>query len=125
MIPRFRRRYIMHELNGQFLANLNPYDVTAHNTDGSSFVIDPEDKENPCWVTYDEKLVGQFAGIDVWEIDKSTVKITNLPEPKPNTKYIVSLVVKNLCPDRTDLLSPGDLLRVYGQPVGCRGLRNP
>lgn len=50
-------------------------------------------------------------------------EVTGLPDPEPWTYYLVSLVVRQACPDRADLLSPGELVRGSdGQPVGCRGL---
>lgn len=50
-------------------------------------------------------------------------KIEGLPEPRPNTFYIVSMLCKQACPNRKDLLSPSQLIRdENGQPVGCLGL---
>ncbi len=50
-------------------------------------------------------------------------KVTGLADPDGETVYIVSLLVKQACPDRQDLTSPGELLRnEAGQPIGCYGL---
>lgn len=51
-------------------------------------------------------------------------EVTDLPEPVDGTMYIVSLMVKQACPDRLDLLTPGELMRdKKGNPIGCCGLR--
>ena len=48
--------------------------------------------------------------------------VRGLPEPAERTVYIVSLLVKQACPGRTDLVCPGELVRdADGQPIGCNG----
>lgn len=52
-------------------------------------------------------------------------EVENLPPPQENTIYIVSLLVKQASPRRTDLFSPGELVRdVNGNVIGCKGLNN-
>ncbi len=53
--------------------------------------------------------------------------VTGLPDPVPGTWYIVSLLLRQACSDREDLLSPGDAVRdEAGRIVGCANLvRNP
>jgi len=54
---------------------------------------------------------------------QSVGDVVGLPEPQEGTFYVVSTLVRNAVPDRTDVFSPGDLKRdVGGQPVGCIGL---
>lgn len=49
--------------------------------------------------------------------------VTGLPEPVEGTLLIVSALVRAALPTRTDLASPGDLVRdAAGNPVGCKGL---
>ncbi len=49
--------------------------------------------------------------------------VTGLPPDDGITWWLVSLAVRLAVPDRTDVVSPGDLIRdATGQPVGCRGL---
>lgn len=54
-------------------------------------------------------------------------KVTGLPEPHDEVFYIVSMTVREACPTRIDVLSPGPLIRnEQGQVTGCTGLdRNP
>lgn len=50
-------------------------------------------------------------------------EVTGLPQSKAETCFVVSMMVKAACPNRTDLLSPGELVRGDdGQPIGCIGL---
>lgn len=48
--------------------------------------------------------------------------VTGLPDPKPDTLYIVSTLIQQACPGRTDLVSPDDAIRDSGGRVtGCKG----
>jgi hypothetical protein len=46
-------------------------------------------------------------------------KIRNCPDAP---LYVVSRVVVDACPDRTDLVAPHDLMRTQGKVIGCRSL---
>ena len=49
-------------------------------------------------------------------------QVVDLPEPTADTFYIVSRIVKNAVPDRTDVLVPGNLVRdAAGVIIGCNG----
>lgn len=75
--------------------------------------------------TVDEKNSPMTWGIEAF--NSATGEPTGVPAPVPDTVYLVSLSVRQALPDRTDLASPGDLLRdEKGQPIGCNGLKfNP
>ena len=48
--------------------------------------------------------------------------VTGLPSPQDGVYFVVSRLVLSACPDRTDLLCPGELIRdVDGNVVGCKG----
>lgn len=50
-------------------------------------------------------------------------EIEGLPEPQPDTMFIVSLLVAQAAPYRTDVVSPSGLVRdTQGCPIGCEGL---
>ena len=50
-------------------------------------------------------------------------EVTGLPEQHPLRMLIVSSMVRMACPERLDLVSPGELVRdENGRPVGCQGL---
>lgn len=47
----------------------------------------------------------------------------NLPDPQPDTIYIVSTLVLQQCAGRTDVFSPGPAIRdSEGRIIGCDGL---
>lgn len=48
-------------------------------------------------------------------------EVTNLPEPESNTFFIVSMMVKNACPERKDLLAVNETVRdSEGRIVGAK-----
>ena len=48
--------------------------------------------------------------------------VTGLPDPVSGTYCVVSRLVFSACPDRSDLLCPGELIRdADGNVVGCKG----
>ena len=48
--------------------------------------------------------------------------IVGLPEPREGVLYVVSGLVRSAVPSRTDVASPGELVRnEAGQPIGCLG----
>ena len=50
-------------------------------------------------------------------------EVTGLPPAEEGVYLIVSRLVLQACPERHDLLSPGELVRgPDGQPIGCKGL---
>ena len=49
--------------------------------------------------------------------------VVDLPEPEKDVMLVVSRLVASACPDRSDLLVPGPLVRdSEGKVIGCRGL---
>jgi hypothetical protein len=49
--------------------------------------------------------------------------VTGLPEPTPDTIYVVSGMVAARFGDRADVFAPGELVRDDGgNVIGCRGL---
>lgn len=50
-------------------------------------------------------------------------EVQGLPEAEEDTLYVVSALVRAAVPHRTDVASPGELVRDNdGKPIGCRGL---
>jgi len=48
--------------------------------------------------------------------------VVGLPEREGGTLYIVSAMVKSAATDRSDCVSPGELVRdVAGNVIGCKG----
>jgi hypothetical protein len=105
------------------LRNLTPHSVTII-TDTGSVYLPPEPGIRP-WV---DETHTDAEPVFVDAVPVPTVRVVggaavDLPEPVPGTLLIVSRVIAEACPDRTDLLVPYDLVRdEAGQVVGCRRL---
>lgn len=53
-------------------------------------------------------------------------EVIGLPDYQPDVAYVVSAMVAAACGVRSDVFSPGPLVRgADGQPVGCLGLTGP
>ena len=67
------------------------------------------------------KQVMSIGNIPVFSVEFGEVE--NLPEPEPETVFVVSALVAQRVPEREDVFSPGELVRdESGQPIGCKGL---
>ena len=68
-----------------------------------------------------ETLTGQQEGVPLFQSTHGEVE--GLPPQEEGVLLVVSLVVRLTVADRTDVASPGRLLRnAGGQPMGCYGL---
>ena len=105
------------------LRNLTPHPVTIITEIGSVQLL-PEPGPRP-HIDEMREITGH---VFVEDMPVPTVRITagsavDLPEPEPNTLLIVSRVIAEARPDRTDLLVPYDLVRdEAGRVVACRSL---
>lgn len=106
------------------IVNLTPHDVAIYNTsdcilnNGRLYLREKEDMEypeslrvypaakEPARVTFVQKTVGKADRILIYRW--TAEEITGLPEPKRGTWYIVSKTVAQACPERDDLLIPGN-----------------
>jgi len=93
--------------------------LTPHAINFGDRSIEPSGKIARCSEVSSE--AGEHAGIKL--IRRSYGKIVDLPEPKEGTIFIVSILVRQACPSRTDIASPGDLIRDNdGKIVGAINL---
>lgn len=53
-----------------------------------------------------------------------TAKVIGLPEPQPDTIYIVSNLVLNHIKNRADVVATGAPVKQRGQIIGCKGFRS-
>lgn len=68
-----------------------------------------------------EEIIDEIAGIPVTR--QTFGEVVDLPAPEDGTYLVVSRLVAAACPERTDLLCPGPMVRgENGRPVGCNGL---
>lgn len=98
--------------------NLTPHAVNIV-VNGNEMVIEPT---GVCPRVYTiEEPDGSIDGIQVFRLTYGSVE--GLPEPVEGTNLIVSKMVRDACPNRTDLFYPTRLLRDdAGRIVGCGGL---
>jgi len=105
------------------IVNLTPHklNVFADTTGGPELVNTFEPSGTVARVAIKKVLIGDAAGVPLYETIFGDVE--NLPESQQDTIFVVSLLVRQAAPERTDLYSPGELLRNEdGQPIGCIGL---
>jgi hypothetical protein len=102
--------------------NLTPHDVNVYDDAGNIVATYPATGQSVRVETKTEKI-GEINGVPV--STQTYGEITGLPDRKPNTVYLVSLVVR-MATDRDDLLSPdtspqGAVRNENGQIIGTRG----
>lgn len=74
--------------------------------------------DSPVRLSSTSNKVGEINGIP---INNVTFGITDFPPKKDNVFYIVSALVKNAFPNRSDLLVPHDVVRDEdGNIIGCK-----
>lgn len=111
--------------------NATPHDILVVSEDGSTVRIPkPDDESGVARVTVERQKVATppFETVEgaVFAPVYTSVfgEVVNLPPQRPNVFYIVSSVVAQACPGRTDLLVPDELVRdEEGRVVGCRSFR--
>ncbi len=118
------------------IINLTPHEVTIYSSmdcilqDGKLFLREEEEEtppqplrvypaaDVPARVVFDWEVDGVADGVCImcWK----SREFSGLPEPKPDTWYIVSRIFAQVYPERSDLLIPGDMVRgKNGAVVGC------
>lgn len=95
--------------------NLTEHDVNLYLESGV-FTFKPE--REVCRVDVKNKLVANHDGVLIMSVEYGEVQ--NLPEPEADVLFIVSGLARAACPNRFDLVSPGDLVRKDGKVIGCR-----
>ena len=99
------------------IINVTPHDITI--------VMDGATRTFPrtgqvARVSQSETIVGSIDGIPVTEVVFGTP--VDIPDPAPNTVFIVSRIVAAAMPDRDDFVIPGPAVRnEEGVIIGARG----
>jgi hypothetical protein len=97
--------------------NLTPHQVSIN---GRLFPP-PKNRSQIARVEFTLMKVDCIEGVDLIAVAYSVVR--GLPEPQPDTIFIVSSMVRTEVPHRTDVASPRDQIKnEYNQIVGCRSL---
>lgn len=101
------------------IINLTPHDINI--VDSNLNVINTFKSEGIARVSANSVLKGYIKDINIYSTQYG--EVTGLPDQQEGTYYIVSMLVKQALPNRTDLFSPSQLQRdSKGQPIGCLGL---
>lgn len=104
------------------LVNLTPHEINIITPEGE-IKIQPSGVVARVSVT--RETVGEIT------VDGKTIpiyknkfgQVENLPDPAPETIYIVSSIVAQAVPDRTDVMVPDDPVRdEAGRIIGAKGL---
>lgn len=99
--------------------NLTPHAINIITSDRQP--IATFESEGVARVATKSVQTGEIDGVPIFETQYGQME--GLPEPQTNVFYIVSMLCKQACPKRKDLLIPSQLIRdEKGQPVGCLGL---
>ncbi len=101
--------------------NLTPHEINLANAAGEIILSVPS-TGGSCRVSTTQKVVGT---IDGFTVNKTTYgAIEGLPEPADDTVYIVSILVAQLVPDRSDVVAPDSgptAIRENGQIKAVKG----
>jgi len=101
------------------IVNCTAHILNIHREDGSILDIHPSGRCPRVTAT-------TVAAVTVQGIAVMTTtygEVVGLPDPIEGVLFVVSGMVRAASPERTDLASPGPLLRdADNQPCGCKGL---
>ena len=100
------------------IINLTPHPVNLLDVDANVVITFYSEGLARC--SQNDIIIGKL-NKDIILTKTSYGEVIGLPEQSPRTFYIVSRLVLNALPNRTDLLVPNQLIRdSEGQIVGCR-----
>jgi hypothetical protein len=111
------------------LVNLTPHPVMFFGDEGEKCAIEPsgvvvrvsENSQVSGLLTIRDQLNGHDVEVEV--VNVMTSGVEGLPDSVAGTLYVVSRIVAEACPHRSDLVFPVDLVRREdGSIVGCRRL---
>lgn len=109
----------MEHINSVRLVNLTPHRVTVINDGNEVMTIEASGVVARCKT--DTVIVGSINGVPITRTVFGDVE--GLPEASTGVFYIVSAIVKNARPDRSDLLVPVGVVKDdEGRIVGCTSL---
>ena len=95
--------------------NLTTHKITILSDDGP---IEISASGSVARVSTDYKMSSMMDGVRICKTEYGPVE--GLPDPAPDTFYLVSNLVRLALPERKDLLAPGELVRdPAGIPMGC------
>ena len=102
------------------IKNCTPHDICVHVVSASAVIKFP-----PCGIIPRCEQREIFVDkIDTIPVTKQVFgEVIDLPEQEDGVYLVVSRLVAAACPNRSDLLIPGPLVRdEAGKVIGCKGL---
>ena len=103
------------------IINLTPHALRLLAEDGKTVATEIQPSGQIARVAAKAVLVGHAGAVPLYHTEYGAVE--GLPEPQPETIYVVSGLVRAAVPHREDVYSPGRLVRDdQGRPVGAIGL---
>ena len=102
------------------IINLTPHTITF--LDGNNSVLATVEPSGVvARAAQTREAVGEVNGIPVNQCSYGAV--TGLPDPQPETIYIVSVLTAQACPERSDVYIVDDSVRdENGRIIGCRAI---
>lgn len=109
------------------IVNCTPHPVSVLNQQTGEMVIIPKGDIIPRVSSSTELIDTVETSFGLIRITRNTFgQVENLPDPQPNTLFIVSAMVMNACPNRNDLVCPNESVRdSEGRIIGCQSLALP
>jgi len=103
----------------QHFVNLTPHNINIVLVNGEVVIVEKGD--GIARVASSNVPAGTFGGVQLFRTTYGAVE--GLPEPQESVMLIVSAMVRGEVPNRSDVASPGQLLRDQaGNVIGCQGL---
>ena len=102
------------------LLNLTPHEIVIVSPSGETILRLPP-SGTVARVSATTETLGTLEGIPLLRVSRGEPE--GLPAPEAGVMLVVSGLVRDALPDRTDLASPGSLVRdAQGRVIGCEGL---
>jgi hypothetical protein len=111
------------------LVNLTKHDIVIMLKDQPDVRIRPSGTVARVPVQHQDTIEYVSAGglnIPIKKTARTPGTVVDLPDPVPGYLYLVSRLVAEAYPERTDLAIPNELIRdAFGTIIGCRSLARP
>jgi len=102
------------------IVNLTPHSISFIDENGNIIRI-VETSGDVARLTTKTVVTGEYDGIPVTETEYG--EITGLPDPTPDTIFVVSSLIAQRVPERDDVFIPNESVRDNaGRIIGCRSL---
>jgi len=95
----------MSEIKQVRLINMTPHEIIIYDQSGQNILFKIPPSNSVARVSVTQQKIAEINGVPVFKTTYG--KVENLPDPQPNTIYIVSaLVLQALAGSRSDIVAP-------------------